>query len=94
MFLILGIVTTLVGIATILLLPDTPMRATWLTGMEKAALLKHVGSNQTGIESQKFRPREILEALSDPQLYLITIAVILVSQHGLGCCVLLPRFEF
>ncbi|KAK6992639.1 major facilitator superfamily transporter [Favolaschia claudopus] len=38
---------------------------------EKVALLKHVSVNQTGIENRHFRPREIVEALCDPQIYLL-----------------------
>jgi MFS family permease len=80
MFLVLGILTVLIGLATLLLLPDTPMKAPWLSDSEKVALLKHVSVNQTGIENKRFRPKEIVEALLDPQLYLIVIATISVGS--------------
>jgi MFS family permease len=79
MFIVLGCVTVVVGIGTILLVPDTPMKARWLSDNEKVALLKHVSVNMTGIQDRKFRPRQILEALLDPQLYLMVLAVVLVS---------------
>lgn len=79
MFIVLGCVTVAIGIATILCVPDTPMKARWLSDGEKVALLKHVSVNMTGIQSRKFRPRQILEALLDPQMYLMVLAVILLS---------------
>ncbi|KAK3688937.1 allantoate permease [Podospora appendiculata] len=79
MFLVLGCVTVLVGLLTVFFLPDTPMKARWLSDGEKVALLKHVSVNQTGIENKKFRPTEIVEALLDPQIYLLVVSVVLLS---------------
>ena len=39
MFLVLGCVTVVIGILTFILLPDTPMKARWLSDGEKVALL-------------------------------------------------------
>ncbi len=80
MFITLGIVTVLVGFGILIFIPDTPMKAGWMSDAEKVALLKHVSVNQTGITDKKFRPKQILEALSDPQIYLMTLAVVLVSK--------------
>jgi MFS family permease len=79
MFITLGCLTVVIGIATILFLPDTPMKASWLSDDEKVALLKHVSVNQTGIDNKKFRFKEIIEALMDPQLYMLLLAVVLLS---------------
>lgn len=79
MFVTLGCVTVVLGICTFLFIPDTPMKAKWLSDAEKVALLKHVSVNQTGISSRKFRYKEILEALGDPQIYLLLLSVILIS---------------
>jgi MFS family permease len=79
MFVVLGCVTVAIGLSTALFVPDTPMKAKWLSDNEKVALLKHVSVNQTGIEDRKFKPKQILEALMDPQLYLMVLAVILLS---------------
>ncbi|KAK2592257.1 hypothetical protein QQS21_010044 [Conoideocrella luteorostrata] len=79
MFVTLGCLTVLFGICTILFIPDTPMKARWLSNTEKVALLKHVSVNQTGIQSRKFRLKEIGEALLDPQIYLLLVSVILLS---------------
>ncbi|CAH0058670.1 unnamed protein product [Clonostachys solani] len=74
MFVTLGCVTVTIGLSTALFIPDTPMQAGWLSDADKVALLKH-----TGIQSRKFRPKEILEALCDPQLYLMLLSVVLLS---------------
>ncbi|KAI5467653.1 major facilitator superfamily domain-containing protein [Mariannaea sp. PMI_226] len=79
MFIVLGLITVVIGFSTFFFVPDTPMKAKWLSDAEKVALLKHVSVNQTGIESRKFRPKEILEALCDPQLYLMLLSVVLLS---------------
>jgi hypothetical protein len=50
-----------------------------LSNTEKVALLKHVSVNQTGIQSNKFRIKEIFEALLDPQIYLLVLSVVLLS---------------
>lgn len=79
MFVVLGCLTVVIGLCTILWVPDTPMNATWLSDAEKVALLRHVSVNMTGIQNRKFRPKQIAEALTDPQLYLMVLAVLLVS---------------
>ncbi|KAM3526352.1 hypothetical protein NHJ13051_003507 [Beauveria bassiana] len=79
MFVTLGCITVAIGLSVIFFLPDTPMQATWLSNVEKVALLKHVSVNQTGISSKKFRIKEIFEALLDPQIWLLLLAVVLLS---------------
>ena len=80
MFVVLGALTVVVGICTFIFLPDTPMKAPWLSDAEKVALLKHISVNQTGVENRKFRVKEVVEALCDPQLYLMVLSVVLVSN--------------
>lgn len=88
MFITLGCATVIVGLLTLLLLPDTPMHARWLTDGEKVALLKHVSINQTGIQNRRFRIREIFEALADPQIYLLIVAVVSVSYSQRDPCLI------
>lgn len=47
----------MVGTRTVFFLPDTPMKAIFLSEAEKVWLLRHVAVNQTGIESRKVRVR-------------------------------------
>ena len=52
MFVTLGCATVVSGIATTILMPDSPMTARFLTDKEKTALLDHVSGNRTGIVSR------------------------------------------
>ena len=79
LFVALGCVTVLLGIATIFMLPDSPMSARFLSDEEKAALLRHVAANKTGVLNTKFRPKQIMAALADLQLWLLALMTILVS---------------
>ncbi|KOS17304.1 Thiamine pathway transporter THI73 [Escovopsis weberi] len=85
MFILLGSVTVVFGIWAIFFLPDSPMKASWLSDDEKVALLKHVSVNQTGVQSREFRPKEIIEALLDPQIYLLVLSVLLVNLSRQPC---------
>ncbi|KAJ7607569.1 major facilitator superfamily domain-containing protein [Roridomyces roridus] len=65
---------------TVWFLPHTPMQARWLSDAEKVVLLRYVSVNQTGVENRtKFRWAEILEALCDPQIYLLILSTICLS---------------
>lgn len=79
MFIVLGIVTSLVGVATFVFLPDTPMKARFMSEVEKVALLKHISSNKTGVWSGKFEIKQVIEAVLDPQVWLLTLMVVLQS---------------
>ena len=81
MFVVLGVVTSLIGFATFSFLPDTPMKAAWLSQAEKVALLKHVAINQTGVDQKKVKPKQVMEVLLDAQLWLMTILTILVCLN-------------
>lgn len=79
MFVVLGCVTVLIGLSVIAFIPDTPMQASWMTVTEKVALLKHVSVNQTGIRSNKFRLKELIEGLLDIQIWLQILITVLFS---------------
>ncbi|CAG8274428.1 unnamed protein product [Penicillium olsonii] len=80
MFIVLGLVTAVVGSLTFFFIPDTPMKASWLTEHEKVALLQHVSENQTGVWSTTMNLSQILEAVLDPQLWLLTVTTILTND--------------
>lgn len=80
MFVTLGCVTIIIGLCVVFFLPDTPMKAHWLSDTEKVALLDHVSVNQTGMRDTHFKIEEIVEALLDPQIYLLFLSVVLVRR--------------
>lgn len=79
MFIVLGLVTVVIGINTFLFLPDTPMTAGFLDEHERIALLKHVSINQTGIQNKHFQFSQLLELLADAQIWLMVILTVLTS---------------
>ncbi|RDW77708.1 hypothetical protein BP6252_05761 [Coleophoma cylindrospora] len=79
MFVFIGVLTSLIGIATFVILPDSPMKARFLTEAEKAALLKHVSVNQTGIENRHFKASQIWELLLDVQIWLLAICTMCIA---------------
>lgn len=79
MFLVLGLITSIVGVLIFLFIPDTPIKANWLSESEKVALLQHVGKNQTGVWSTTLNLKQIWESVLDIQLWLLTLTTILVS---------------
>ena len=89
MFLVFGVATVGVGLAVLWFVPDTPMKASFLSDEEKVGLLMHVQKNQTGIRNQKFKREEIREAVQDPQIWIFGIATISVSTLFLSSSLLL-----
>lgn len=83
MFVVLGLVTVVIGVATLFILPDTPMQARFMSEAEKVMLLKHVAVNQTGIRNKKYNWSQALEILGDMQLWLMVLLTILVSSTGI-----------
>lgn len=78
MFIVLGVVTVIMGIGAFFIVPDTPLEAKFLSAAEKLALLNHVSVNRTGIQNKNYKLSQLVEMLLDPQLYLLTILTILV----------------
>ncbi|KAL9584745.1 MAG: hypothetical protein Q9212_001935 [Teloschistes hypoglaucus] len=79
MFIVLGLVTVVIGVVTFFFLPDTPMQARFLSEAEKVMILKHVAVNQTGIRNKNYKWSQALEVLRDPQLWLMVLLTILIS---------------
>lgn len=82
MFVVMGIITSLIGVATFFILPDTPMRAKFLTEAEKRTLLNHVAVNQTGIESHHFKCSQLKEIFLDIQVWLMVLLTVLVCTKS------------
>ncbi|KAF4551199.1 Thiamine pathway transporter-like protein 2 [Elsinoe fawcettii] len=77
MFITGGVATVLVGVMALLLIPDSPMSAKFLSDVEKAAVLKSVESNRTGVVGRQFKVGHLMEMAKDVQVWLLTIIVIL-----------------
>ncbi|KAF2157326.1 putative MFS transporter [Myriangium duriaei CBS 260.36] len=82
MFLVLGLFTVAMGALICVFVPDTPMQAKFFTDEEKVVLLEHIKVNQTGITNRKWDVKQILEALLDPQYWLMCGAILLQGTGG------------
>ena len=78
MFVVLGGVTVLLGVATFFWLPDDPSTARFLSGTEKEAILQHVAPCATETSNIKLDYRQLWIAVKDPQLPLLALMTILV----------------
>ncbi|KAF7550317.1 hypothetical protein G7Z17_g5788 [Cylindrodendrum hubeiense] len=75
-FIIYGAVTVLMGIVTLLLLPDSPANAWFLNSEEKELAVLRLADNQTGVnQSKKMNVAHIKEALLDPKWLISSLGV-------------------
>lgn len=76
MFLVFGLITIAVGAAVMLVVPDNPMSAGFLTRDEKIWAIERLRDNRTGIENKHFKPHQAWECVRDPQTWLISLITI------------------
>lgn len=69
-FLILGLLTAVVGVAFWFVLPDSPVVAGFLSGQEKLEHVERIRGNEQGIGSQTFKWDQFREALTDINTWL------------------------
>ncbi|KAK4498080.1 hypothetical protein PRZ48_010736 [Zasmidium cellare] len=72
-YVILGSVTMGFGIIAFFIFPATPMTAWFLTPKEKVIAVRRLMTNNTGIQTRKFKLKQLREAALDPQLALLGI---------------------
>lgn len=77
MFLSVGLLTCVVGLATFFLLPDSPMsmKSGRLTRVEKVWAVQRLRKNHTGIENKRFKREQVVECFVDPQTWLLVLIV-------------------
>ncbi|XDG00441.1 hypothetical protein ABKA04_000056 [Annulohypoxylon sp. FPYF3050] len=75
MFLLFGLITVVVGILTMIFLPDNPMKSR-LTREEKIWAIERLRENQTGIENKHFKIHQVWDCFTDPQTWLIVLITI------------------
>jgi MFS family permease len=69
-FIIEGLPSVLVGIATWWLLPSTPNNAKWLNDSERDFLSQRLLKDHTDSETKAFRKEQLIEAFKDYKVYL------------------------
>lgn len=56
-FLLIGLISCMMGVIIWLFLPDSPMSASWLSEREKAIAIARVAEGQTGVKNSKVLDR-------------------------------------
>lgn len=85
LFIILGCFTSLIGLLWSLIVPDKPETAWWLTRAQKQAMPARLAGNHNNVRQDVgFKKYQIIEALTDPliYLYLFTTAICCLPTGG------------
>ncbi|GIJ90107.1 hypothetical protein Asppvi_009057 [Aspergillus pseudoviridinutans] len=75
-FLIFGAVSVATGILSLLLLPDLPSTARFLTPKERAIAVDRVARNQQGVKNHHFKWEQVWQAARDPKTWLLFVMAI------------------
>ncbi|KAI1870949.1 hypothetical protein JX265_005989 [Neoarthrinium moseri] len=78
-FIFCGCLTVLFGLAFILMMPDSPMEAKYLSEREKLIATERVRANQMGVASRKWRWDHVLETLTDLKTWMWFILIVSIS---------------
>ncbi|KAJ7744518.1 MFS general substrate transporter [Mycena maculata] len=78
-YILLGALAILVGIAVLIWLPDSPVHAQFLDKEERIAALERVRDDQGGTENHKLKKDQVIEALLDVRTWLIVLTTLLTS---------------
>ncbi|KAI1386527.1 MFS general substrate transporter [Hypoxylon trugodes] len=70
-YLILGALTIIWGVAFTLFVPDSPTSVKWLDEDEKVVAIQRVIENKTGTKSRRFVNAQVIEAATDPKVIVI-----------------------
>ncbi|KAI1420172.1 major facilitator superfamily domain-containing protein [Xylaria sp. FL1777] len=85
-FIFCGVSTFLYGITFLILMPDSPMEAKYLSEREQLIAVERLRANQMGIVSRKWRWDHALETLLDPKtwLWFLIMTSISIASGGIG----------
>jgi MFS family permease len=72
-FLIFGAASTLMGIVTLLFLPDLPTTAPFLTPRERIIAVDRVSSNRQGVKNSHFKKYQAWQTLRDPKTWILFV---------------------
>ncbi|KAJ3767127.1 MFS general substrate transporter [Lentinula raphanica] len=78
-YLFLGGLAIIVGISVLIWLPDSPVRAHFLTQEERIAALERVRNDQGGVANKTIKRKQIIEAFTDIRTWLIVLTTLMTS---------------
>ncbi|KAF5332071.1 hypothetical protein D9758_016261 [Tetrapyrgos nigripes] len=78
-YILLGGLAIIVGIAVLIWMPDSPVLARFLTEEERIAALERVRDDQGGTENKNLKMNQVKEALTDVRTWLIVLTTLMTS---------------
>ncbi|KAI5922343.1 allantoate permease [Camillea tinctor] len=75
-FLIFGALSLAQGIISLLLLPDVPATAQFLTPKERTIAIDRVARNKQGVKNQHFKKYQAIQCLKDPKTWILFVMAI------------------
>ncbi|KAG4411687.1 hypothetical protein IFR04_015185 [Cadophora malorum] len=79
MFVVVGAINVIIGAAVLIWLPASPQVAPFLTADEKSLALVRLATNQSGIGNRPAKKRQIIDAFTDAQVWLLCLITVLSS---------------
>ncbi|CAN6625656.1 allantoate permease [Trichomonascus vanleenenianus] len=76
LFITIGLLTILLGIAVYFHIPDTPAKAWFLTEEERLMVVERIRSNKQGFGNSKFKMDQLKEVFIDPRTYILILIVL------------------
>ena len=73
LFIVVGLMTIVVGILFLILIPDSPATAWFLTEEEKMLMVERIRGNRQGFGNKHFKMYQLKEALSDINVWLFFV---------------------
>ncbi|KAK3346513.1 major facilitator superfamily domain-containing protein [Lasiosphaeria hispida] len=78
-FLFCGLLTVIYSVAVLILMPDSPMEAEYLTEREKVIAVERLRANQMGVASREWRWDHVWDTLLDLKTWFWFVAIIAIS---------------
>ncbi len=72
-FLIFGSLSIIAGVWTVLILPDSPSTAKFLTEAEKVVAVERVAENRQGVKNRTFKKAQAWQVLYDPKTWILFV---------------------
>ncbi|KAL2811580.1 major facilitator superfamily domain-containing protein [Aspergillus granulosus] len=98
LFLVLGAATCAWGLFLGWYLPDSPMKAKCFSEEDKRLMVERVRANDTGIQNKQFKKYQLLEALTDPIVWLYALlqlcSTLIIGGLGVFSNIIIKSFGF
>lgn len=90
MFYITGAITVVWAVIVGIFLPDSPVKAKFISKREKAIVVDRLRVDQTGIENKTFKKEQMVETFKDPKTWLMILFNLWVSIPNGGLTNFMP----